>query len=979
VVAADGSASYRAAKLFPAARFPSGSELRLYLSPQGRHGLVYQWDLDYGGQRVALIDLTTRRIVRNDIIPEGAVFTQAAPQDVRIAMSSVAWSPDGRRVAFALSPGEWKADPVLVDTLTGASTTLFTDDLQPGHWTFPRLETLRSDGEDWIELTYEVLACADTDCEAPEVVGSISGGHRISALLANAAPPQKTAQSKQWTAAIVVNQEEIMFSCLSDADTVCLQREGASAEAIDFINTRSVEGGEGPVVPVDFQELGKVDIAHLSFFNAAGTTLPYFVNTSPQSISAPIFPESNLQTLGTRGDRIAQSILRQFPGAAAYHDFVGGMRKLPSGQQRFSMIVPWTEMCRACPIAGIHVATVEFDQSGTFKAFQIKGVLDARPVGGKIWFDARDAQIYPSVLQYLLNIRGYDAGAMDGAIGPQTRKALAEFQRENGVNSGTGYPDRATYLALAESTTMFKNGVNKSEKPNTDSPGADNSQLSAETSPVSTPPSEAGLTAIRPNHSTLVGTFERGPYPGVCSDDGSNRIWEQYIVVIDADRFEYAPSESGHLSCLLDEPIQHGTSRHSSASTCYGEGTTWRADVSLKLNGEGALSWSLDGSEQEEWYRRCPEVSPDTIVEFPDVRAAIDDLDHAGAAEKAITVELIQTVITLLGGMQPDGTAALLGISAKDFAAEFVLDPEAMLAVVGSDIVVSAGEAAFAEAAGDFVAGYMFASGPLSQLPNEWQVPLRAFVDATIVESVGLLATGTDPTGASLVGPIVDRLHDVYEIYQATNALSRTQASGLFAVANGAEITAELVRKHPSEKSEALKTDWFAMTRENLRDIVGADDSSASYNVTVLGYRALDALGRGDAESARAEVTRMHVVGNAAQGVTRLSAEGPIDLLVRLASGGKDSPKVLVETFLKSTALRTLYPATDSTATAKIAVTPEGRKGNASVTELLQYMAKPARTYGGYNMDVSLLEKIRSCARQTRPHLRIECLNKKQF
>ncbi|MCE8517129.1 peptidoglycan-binding protein [Ruegeria pomeroyi] len=323
-------------------------------------------------------------------------------------------------------------------------------------------------------------------------------------------------------------------------------------------------------------------------------------------------------------------------------------------------------------------------------------------------------------------------------------------------------------------------------------------------------------------------------------------------------------------------------------------------------------------------------VSPVESVDTPDFREIIASLDYVGAADKAATAELLQTAFTLIGGMEPDGTAALLGISAKDFASEFVLDPEAMLAVVGSDIVVSAGEAAFAEAAGDLVAGYMFASGPLSQLPNEWQVPLRAFVDATIVESVGLLATGTDPTGASLVGPIVDRLHDVYEIYQATNALSRTQASGLFAVANGAEIAAELVRKHPGEKSEALKADWFAMTRENLRDIVGADDASASYNVTVLGYRALDALGRGDTESAQAEIERMRAVGDATQGLTPLSAEGPIDLLVRLASGGNDAPKVLVETFLKSTSLRSLHPASGSAATAETAGTPEAHGDSAS-------------------------------------------------
>ncbi|MFV0644699.1 MAG: hypothetical protein ACK5NN_09410, partial [Sphingomonadaceae bacterium] len=297
------------------------------------------------------------------------------------------------------------------------------------------------------------------------------------------------------------------------------------------------------------------------------------------------------------------------------------------------------------------------------------------------------------------------------------------------------------------------------------------------------------------------------------------------------------------------------------------------------------------------------------LVNFPDVRETLDGLNYADAAVKAATTEIVQTALTLLSGMEPDGRVAQLGIGAKDFAAEFALNPQAMLANIGTDIVVSAGQAALAEASGDLVSGYMFASGPLSKLPDPWQVPLRAFVDATIVESVGLLFAGTNPTPASLVGPILDRLNDVYEIYEATNALSRTQATGLFAVANGAEITAELVGKYPSEKAKELETSWLNMTRENLNDIVGRDDARTAYAITVLGYRALGALGRGDVAAAQADIQQMRRIGDAAQGPTPLSAEGPIDLLVRLANGGNDAPNVLVETFLKSTKLQSVTAA----------------------------------------------------------------------
>ncbi len=46
-----------------------------------------------------------------------------------------------------------------------------------------------------------------------------------------------------------------------------------------------------------------------------------------------------------------------------------------------------------------------------------------------------------------LNDRGYDAGPPDGVPGPRTRRALARFQRDNGMRP-TGRFDRRTMAAL---------------------------------------------------------------------------------------------------------------------------------------------------------------------------------------------------------------------------------------------------------------------------------------------------------------------------------------------------------------------------------------------------------------------------------------------------------------------------------------------------------------------------------------------------
>lgn len=1115
-VAENGSVRYRGEMLFAAAHDPAATEVRLFFSPVAGSALVMQWDLDWGGLRAALINLGTQQVLNSDLVPETAVRGKAEAINVRQPMLPVAWSPDGKYAVIPLSPGEWQADLLLIDAENGNQVVLQTDDLQPGQWTFPKLETLRWEGDDWASINYDVLACADADCTAPAVVGSISGGHRVSTLLKPAPESSKevSVEASEWGPSLVAGVEVGYYPCRAPANETdaCLRALGLSKEAISF-SFESDGDYSGSSVGTEFRELGAVDLATRQFIGNTFYYTPILLNGALGFQEVPF--TRNLP--GTFRDSTSQQMLQRFPRASN----IGGIdirshRRLPDGTQRFTVVEIVNDGCRACEILGSAVSFLEIGPATGNR-------LERRPIGLLLGDPAEAVEMTaevirgrPESLQVSLNALGYDAGEMDGFPGPQTRRALMEFQVEHCLTP-TGQPDPATANALLgadgfeapcagarlperldantpllsgiyvddpalcsatsapyetvhlqqrivrgrsitwgheggceirrtdirDGVTLFRGTCSEGNQSNEsrwrfdvqsnesfidlDMPTAiprdaaprrftrcpDNSTLRSAFAPWFGDAAPGGAGAEVPGQQTVAGT---------AADDASRRAISKMEPVTFARNMtlNWGGTPQGIVGTLqvagrLDESgltltVQSVNGRHNpsaranpvdrgaeidffinavprkncegckptdgsfrSATTMrlqndvlsgpYGETTAFVPMSVLERNdlvsvglvgtdnkiylsdltidrardlGIGVTAELPNSAIQSSNANTTVAVATTSDIEakanpvdLPDFREIIDGLDSVGAADKAATAELLQTAFTLIGGMEPDGTAALLGISAKDFAAEFVLDPEGMLAVVGSDIVVSAGEAVFAEAAGDLVAGYMFASGPLSQLPNEWQVPLRAFVDATIVESVGLLATGTDPTGASLVGPIVDRLHDVYEIYQATNALSRTQASGLFAVANGAEITAELVRKHPGEKSEALKTDWFAMTRENLRDIVGADDASSSYNVTVIGYRALEALGRGDAASARAEIERMRAVGDATQGLTPLSAEGPIDLLVRLASGGNDAPMVLVETFLKSTALRSLHPASGSVATAETAGTPEAHGDSA--------------------------------------------------
>jgi murein DD-endopeptidase MepM/ murein hydrolase activator NlpD len=1251
-VAEDGSARYRGEALFAASPDPASTEVRLFLSPDSRNALAMQWDLDRGGLRAALINLGTRQVIKGDLVPETAVRGKADPGAVRQPMVPVAWSPEADYAAIPLSPAEWRADLLLIDVTTGSHAVLETDDLQPGQWTFPKLETLRWDGDDWASIDYDVLACADAACTAPAVVGSMSGGHRVSALLASA---QETAadasvDAGDWGPGLVSGVDVGYFPCRPPANETdaCLRALGLSEEAISFA-FESDGDYSGSTVGTEFRELGPVDLATRQFI---GNTVYY----SPILLNGPVGFQEVPFTRDLREtfwDDASQQMLGRFPRASN----IGGIevrshRRLPDGTQRFAVIETVNDGCRACDILGSAVSFLEIGPAtGNRVVRRPVGLLLGDP-GDSVDMTAEVIRSRPASLQVSLNALGYDAAPMDGYPGPQTRRALMEFQVEHCLPP-TGQPDAATANALLRADrfeapcagarlpdgldantpllsgvyvddpvlcsatdvpyetvhlqqrivrgsfitwgieggcetrrTDIRDGVtqfrgtcsegNRSEEslwrfdvqsnesfvdldmftavprdaaPRRFTKCPDESPLGKAYGSRSGDPSPASASAASADARTepagqvaagLVGAYQSPEFlPGAplgasglprCVEDG-----DLVPLIIESTRVLGYES-----SCRFGAPLEPGQRAYDGTVLCKGEGETWEeplmlsiandtltrqsrgrestllrcemddpsrgsAAAAMDLSGDVAsdvksvtfdrtmtLGWagapqgivgtleiagSLDesglrltvlrvngrhnptaranpvdrGAEIDFFInaaprRNCEGCRPtdgsfrsaanirlrndvlsgpygettafvprsvldrndlvsvglvgtdnrlylsdltidlardltgamtaeapdaelpgshanstaaaatpsDTLsrvepVDLPDFREIVDGLDGVGAADKAAMTELVQTAFTLIGGMEPDGTAARLGISATDFAAEFVRNPEGMLAVVASDIVVGVGEAAFAEAAGDLVAGYMFASGPLSELPDEWQVPLRAFVDATIVESVGLLKTGSDPTGASFVGPIVDRLYDVQEIYQATNALSRTQASGLFAVANGAELTEELVRRYPGERSEALKVDWFSTTRENLREIVGVDDAGAAYNVTVLGYRALEALGRGNAEAARTEIERMRAVGNAAQGLTPLSAEGPIDLLVRLASGGNDAPKVLVETFLTSTALRSLNTASGAAPAAEVAAAPEGWRGGSPVSAALReiVLTYPARELGG--------------------------------
>lgn len=190
----DGATFFNGAPVFPPAQDPSGAVVRLFPSPDQARAIAMQWDLDWGGLRVALLDLAQKRVVRADLIPETAVRGNGSGPDVRVALLPIAWSPDSRFAVYLRSAEEWRADPVLLDAATGATSVLAPNDLAPGTWSFPDLTSLRWDDRGLATMRYDVLRCADADCTAPEKVGVVEGSVGVSARTFEPGLPGNRAQ-----------------------------------------------------------------------------------------------------------------------------------------------------------------------------------------------------------------------------------------------------------------------------------------------------------------------------------------------------------------------------------------------------------------------------------------------------------------------------------------------------------------------------------------------------------------------------------------------------------------------------------------------------------------------------------------------------------------------------------------------------------------------------------------------------------------
>jgi hypothetical protein len=213
-----------------------------------------------------------------------------------------------------------------------------------------------------------------------------------------------------------------------DLDLSCLKSAGAPEGAMRFILAADADPDIGMlVIPTAFTELGAVDLIEVDIPGMANTNWQQMlVNGEPGIVWL-----SNWTSYQPGNDGGTRAVLRRYPQASpSGRVVVQGHRRLPGGIQRFVMADMLVDGCRGCDPVGSSLFQLDFIDGALSGVMHLGWVLaDQEGSSDQLAADLRSGDI--ALLQTLLNVHGFQAGAMDGVAGPETRAALAEFKAEH--------------------------------------------------------------------------------------------------------------------------------------------------------------------------------------------------------------------------------------------------------------------------------------------------------------------------------------------------------------------------------------------------------------------------------------------------------------------------------------------------------------------------------------------------------------------
>lgn len=201
----------------------------------------------------------------------------------------------------------------------------------------------------------------------------------------------------------------------------------------------------------------------------------------------------------------------------------------------------------------------------------------------------------------------------------------------------------------------------------------------------------------------------------------------------------------------------------------------------------------------------------------------------------------------------------------------------------------------------------VFRSETIAVLPTSLHTPLKALLESALIETVGVGMGAVTGHPAALVGPVVDRIIDLCELYATVGALGRTLDDGLVATAFGVEASAHLGVDFQDRRSQAVARSVYDELNQRLGDIVGTRFEAEVREIYRLGHRALVAQRRGDAKAATSYVEAIKRKGELAQGVHPFSAVVSPGFWVDVVSHGGVSPvKRAAIVIIMATSLRNL-------------------------------------------------------------------------
>ena len=450
-VSANGDATFRGKPLFEEyrAREPDYQRLSIFVDDAERRAVVlFMRD---GAERIALVDLKAGTILNDAPRP----FWRYGPTD------DVIWDPSGRYAALRMPMAEYSTGLGIFELETGRYELIpdrAFDANALDSWLADSLET-RLDGTLSVDVARERLdeygkpiASDGTPPETRiiEIEALFDGSTPNSESGSNetAGEPEADALANQiWDNRIVVSEETGIFNrtygdLVSPIDE--LRAAGVSDRAVAFSRAfaeAADSGKAGEFVAVDFTELGAVDLVRVepAYTRSTSSPLHSYVLTARQGtlrrLSFPVEMSRNLGRYAT--DRTSRRVLAGQPDPWIVDHYVTGHRRLPSGAQRFVLQGPVSGSCRVCEWIGHAIVYVDVDERGDVLRHDLVGVIADSAVP--------DEEITPADIvarldlqQYMLNKFGYDAGPMDGAVGPRTRQAIAAFQRDHCLTvSGT--------------------------------------------------------------------------------------------------------------------------------------------------------------------------------------------------------------------------------------------------------------------------------------------------------------------------------------------------------------------------------------------------------------------------------------------------------------------------------------------------------------------------------------------------------------